>query len=113
MSDGAKVRMGSYKEEDDDFDEPDGTTSMGVISDEEKDEDIDGGEEDSGPHGDGGNEQGDAYCRANELCDVGRYNCEFGEGVEGIQEKKADETGVFWMIMEENAAMCGKIWKAG
>lgn len=111
MSKGVEVRMGPYKEEDDDFDEPGGTTGMSVVCDEEKDEDIDGGEEDAGRYREGGNEQGDAYCRAKELCEIGRYNCEFDEDVEGIQEKEADEPGVFWMVMEEKAAMCGKVWK--
>lgn len=112
VSKGMDVRTGPYKEEDDDFDEPDGTTGMSVVCNEEKDEDIDCGEEDAGPYRECGNEQGDAYCRAEELCEIGRYNCEFGEDVEGIQEKEADESGVFWMVMEENAAMCGKVWKS-
>ena len=56
MSDEEKVRTRAYGEDDADFDEPDGTTGMRVVGDEEKDEDIEGSEEDACPYRERGNE---------------------------------------------------------
>lgn len=57
-----KLRTGAYKEDEDDFDGPDRTPGMRAVGDEEKDEDIEGGEEDASPYREGRNEQGETYC---------------------------------------------------
>jgi hypothetical protein len=91
-----------------DLEHPHGFASQRVL-DEQEQKDVDGGEEDTSPERERGEEQTECDAGAEQLGEVGGDDAGLGDHIERVEHTPSDETAVFVSGVEEQTDMGGEI----